>query len=581
VIQVEDAQCDRPQGGAKTVGIPQYLLAVMNSPEPPAPPTPPPPPLPPVAPPGQVVEISPGSGAANLNPVNTTFCWTGSEGATSFVVWLDGMFQGQVFGTCFTFALLDESTSYSLRVDALGEGGATAGTELVFTTGVYPAPQVVNLAPADGDLSVNPAAVVLTWMAGSGLGLATSYSVYLNGALVSTQVGTSYNLGALADATLFSWRVDAINSLGATPGDTWSFGTPASSTPPLKATTPTPADGLTTVDPQAASLTWADGGGATSYDVWVNGVFQGNQAGTSFNPGVLIALTGYTWRIDSKNAGGTTTGDTWSFTTTAHATVLNWASRVVTNGGAAPSTATKQALHVFCVGLDSASLTAKMKAVCCFAPDNLIASITPLIKVAGNDPWTNVGPFAAGDLTVNGLIGNASSKRLTTGVTPSTALASVNDAGLTLYVSSVTNGTYRDTGFYASDNLHTFALSVSYSGNVALAIGKDTLQVGVASPGAGYYSGNRDSNTSLKLYYAKAASAHAQLGATQAGDNTGGALAGSVVPLFCLLANVTYANYTQNRVSFAAYHTSLSLSDSGNLFPLVQALRTALGGGHV
>ena len=69
-------------------------------------------------------------------------------------------------------------------------------------------------------------------------------------------------------------------------------------------------------------VSWSDGGGATSYDVYFgtdsspdSGELRGNQAGTSFDPGTLAYSTTYYWRIDAVNTAGTTTGDVWSFTT--------------------------------------------------------------------------------------------------------------------------------------------------------------------------------------------------------------------------------------------------------------------------
>ncbi len=44
-------------------------------------------------------------------------------------------------------------------------------------------------------------------------------------------------------------------------------------------------------------------------------VFKGNQTGTTFDPGTMDAGTTYYWRIDEVSAGGTTTGNVWSFTT--------------------------------------------------------------------------------------------------------------------------------------------------------------------------------------------------------------------------------------------------------------------------
>jgi hypothetical protein len=45
------------------------------------------------------------------------------------------------------------------------------------------------------------------------------------------------------------------------------------------------------------------------------GAFQGNQTATTFDTGTMTNDTIYYWRIDEVNAGGTTTGTVWSFTT--------------------------------------------------------------------------------------------------------------------------------------------------------------------------------------------------------------------------------------------------------------------------
>lgn len=92
---------------------------------------------------------------------------------------------------------------------------------------------------------------------------------------------------------------------------------------PSKATTPDPADDAIAVAIDK-TLSWVDGGGATSYDVYFgesSGSLTsiGNQAGTSYDPGELDPETEYFWRIDSVNDNGTTTGDEWSFTTVGSA----------------------------------------------------------------------------------------------------------------------------------------------------------------------------------------------------------------------------------------------------------------------
>jgi len=87
---------------------------------------------------------------------------------------------------------------------------------------------------------------------------------------------------------------------------------------PGPASNPAPANGATGVS-TATSLTWAAGAGATSHDVFFGTTnppaSRGNQSGTTFAPGTLLAGTTYFWRIDERNAAGVTTGALWSFAT--------------------------------------------------------------------------------------------------------------------------------------------------------------------------------------------------------------------------------------------------------------------------
>ena len=87
---------------------------------------------------------------------------------------------------------------------------------------------------------------------------------------------------------------------------------------PGAATNGFPASGATGVS-TTATLSWSAGSNATSHDVYfgtsATPTFKQNQTATSYNPGTLAANTTYYWRIDEKNANGTKTGTTWSFTT--------------------------------------------------------------------------------------------------------------------------------------------------------------------------------------------------------------------------------------------------------------------------
>lgn len=91
---------------------------------------------------------------------------------------------------------------------------------------------------------------------------------------------------------------------------------------PNKAGTFSPVDDAThvSIDP---TLSWSPAGGATSYDVYfdtvnpplVKVVDAVNQF--TYEPDTLDYGTVYYWRVDPKNSIGTTTGDVYSFTTTA------------------------------------------------------------------------------------------------------------------------------------------------------------------------------------------------------------------------------------------------------------------------
>ncbi len=101
-----------------------------------------------------------------------------------------------------------------------------------------------------------------------------------------------------------------------------SFSFPACGEPqaPGLASSPSPGSGATGVDIESV-LSWTAGSGADSHDVYfgtsTTPASQGNQAGTSFDPGTLAYATTYYWQVDEVNTVGTTVGTLWSFTTAA------------------------------------------------------------------------------------------------------------------------------------------------------------------------------------------------------------------------------------------------------------------------
>jgi predicted outer membrane repeat protein len=92
--------------------------------------------------------------------------------------------------------------------------------------------------------------------------------------------------------------------------------------PPLpgQAYNPNPTDGATDVNVLTV-LNWTSGSDSASHDVYFGTSiplpFMGNQAVNTFDPGALLPLTVYYWRIDEINSSGKTDGILWSFTTSS------------------------------------------------------------------------------------------------------------------------------------------------------------------------------------------------------------------------------------------------------------------------
>jgi hypothetical protein len=189
------------------------------------------------------------------------------------------------------------------------------------TADPQPPGQAVNPSPGNGATGVSVDAD-LSWTAGSG---ATSHDVYFGtsspGASQGNQTATTFDTGTMANDMTYYWRIDEVNGQGTTNGVVWSFTTEALPPPPGQASSPNPGNGTTNVSIYA-NLSWTAGSGSTSSDVYFgtdstpdSGEFLTNQTATTFNPGAMANDTTYYWRIDEVNAGGTTTGNVWNFTT--------------------------------------------------------------------------------------------------------------------------------------------------------------------------------------------------------------------------------------------------------------------------
>jgi len=294
--------------------------------------------------PGQAGNPSPGDAAVDV-AADAVLNWTEGSDTTSHDVYFginptpgEAELQGNQPGTAFVPVSMDYATTYYWRIDEVGPGGTTTGVVWSFTTLPSPPPgQATNPSPENAAVDVAVDAI-LSWTAGSN---ATLHDVYFGIdpdalLLVSEQQPvwlTTYDpLGPTVDlepGITYYWRIDEYNSDDVkTEGVLWSF-TTVLPDPPGMATPVNPVDGAPGVG-VFVILRWLPGARAASHDVYfgtsydlVNNAtntspeFKGNNLleNVIWELGDLPYDSSYWWRIDEINAGGTTKGDIWSFTT--------------------------------------------------------------------------------------------------------------------------------------------------------------------------------------------------------------------------------------------------------------------------
>lgn len=197
--------------------------------------------------------------------------------------------------------------------------------------------------PADESTGVSTTRTKVYWQQDYNLLSGTlTYNIYFgeigNMELISEQeyVGSYWGESCtlttypLVNGVTYQWRVDGITDYAVTTGDTWTFTVGGDG--PAKPINPTPAHEQSEFEFDS-TLSWEDGGGATSYNVYV-GVdgdltlvseeqetlsFVLNASGIALffyiDPETheIVRNSNCYWRVDAVNEVGTTTGDIWWF----------------------------------------------------------------------------------------------------------------------------------------------------------------------------------------------------------------------------------------------------------------------------
>jgi FlgD Ig-like domain len=268
---------------------------------------------------------SPANGATS-QPTTLTLKWNASTGATSYrlQVATDNAFTALVFddstltGTSKQIGPLLNNKTYFWRVKAKNDAGASAWSSVRnFTTQVAPLAAPTLVTPVNSAAS-QATTLTLNWNASTG---ATTYHLQLayddtfipqNGIFEdSTLTGTSRQIGPLANGQIYFWRVRAKNNGGtSTWSQIWKF-TTEGAVPPSPVLI-SPADDAT-LPTTTVNLQWNVASGAATYRLQVatdtafaGKIFDDSTITATSKPiGPLTNFQTYYWRVNAKNAEGT------------------------------------------------------------------------------------------------------------------------------------------------------------------------------------------------------------------------------------------------------------------------------------
>jgi len=280
------------------------------------------------------------------------------------------------------------------------------------------------------------------------------------------------------------------------------------------------------------------------------------------------------------------TGTSATIVTALSALNSDWLTRILAAGGTRPSDNTFMANDVWYAALGTAGIQSKIKAANTYAPDNLIASFTPLIKGVGtgNDSWTNIGTITGASLTVNGLALNGTTQYLATGLNCVTmGLTSLTNHGC-VYVSADDRSTAQTEYGTGTDATTSFRQYYHYSdnntyfSNVGNVINAGAILGAANNPG--YLCQSRTTGTRLDAYFANSGTPHSSI-YNNLSNVTANLVGSNLLFAHASNENGTPTGFSKKRISFMCFGTALTSTESLALYNAVQALRTSYGGGAV
>ena len=255
---------------------------------------------------------TPGSFTATPGDGQVELSWTApaSNGAAiaKYQVQRDSGSWNDVTGTSHTVSSLTNGTSYSFKVRAVNSVGAgTPATASATPAAVPGTPGSLTATPGDGQ-------VELSWTAPANNGAAISkYQVQQDSGSWNDVTGTSHTVSSLTNGTSYSFKVRAVNSVGA--------GTPATASATPAGVPGTPGSFTATPGDGQVELSWtapaSNGAAIAKYQVQQDSGSWNDVTGTSHTASSLTNGTSYSFKVRAVNSVGAGTPATASATPAA------------------------------------------------------------------------------------------------------------------------------------------------------------------------------------------------------------------------------------------------------------------------
>jgi len=384
------------------------------------------------------------SAATSIATTSFTANWASSATATSYTLYVNGTSVYTGASTSANVTSLTAGTAYTYYVTATNVTGTSPNSTTINVNTVPSAP-VANAAT-----SITSTGFTANWATVTG---ATSYKLYVDGTNVYTGTALTYPVTGMSSGTTHNYYVTATNGGGTSAN--------SNTVSPLTISVAPTASAATNITTTSFTANWATVTGASTYNLFVDGVSVYNGASTSANITSLTAGTAHTYYVQAVNSGGSSaSSSTINVTTVPSAPVASTATSI-TDTSFTANWATVTGATSYNLYIDS---------TLAYSGSNLSFNKTGLTASSAHNYYVqavNSGGTSANSGTINvtlnpatplAPVASAATSVTTTSFTANWA-ASANATSYTLYV----NGTSAYTGSATSFSKTSLTAGTTYT----------------------------------------------------------------------------------------------------------------------